>query len=188
LEIGKTIETSSQAEETWIAAAQRDPAQFRPLYERYFKPIFLFVLHRVSDKDTASDITAQTFLKALNRIHQFQPRGLPFSAWLYRIALNECTDYYRRQKKVRTVCMDEEHFADLYAEMFPETREEELRNLLPVVLNKLEPGEMQLIELRFFEALPFRDIAMILGISEVYAKVRTYRILDKMKRIFQQRV
>ncbi len=82
-----------------IRRSQTDPEAFKPLYEKYFKKIFLFVLRRVNEKEIARDITQQIFLKALNSIRKFQLRGLPFSAWLFRIAINECNDYFRKTKK-----------------------------------------------------------------------------------------
>jgi RNA polymerase sigma-70 factor, ECF subfamily len=82
-----------------IKRSQTDPEAFKPLYEKYFKKIFLFVLRRVGEKEIARDITQQVFLKALNSIRKFQLRGLPFSAWLFRIAINECNDYFRKSKK-----------------------------------------------------------------------------------------
>lgn len=86
------IDEARQVEENEIIeAAKNDPVQFKPLYEKYFKRIFLFVYHRVEDRDITADLTSQIFLKAMQRMHQFKFRGLPFSSWLYRIAINECT-------------------------------------------------------------------------------------------------
>ena len=78
-------------EEGWIAAARRDPQAFAPLYLRYHKPIFLFVLKRVQDRDLCGDLTAQVFLKSMAALPKYEGRGLPFKAWLYRIALNEAS-------------------------------------------------------------------------------------------------
>ncbi|NJM24973.1 MAG: sigma-70 family RNA polymerase sigma factor [Bacteroidia bacterium] len=63
---------------------------------------------------------------------------------------------------------------------------EEWQLRLPFILEKLKPEELQLIELRYMESRPFKEVADILGISENYAKVRTYRVLDKMKKLFLQ--
>ncbi|MBI1769980.1 MAG: sigma-70 family RNA polymerase sigma factor [Bacteroidetes bacterium] len=177
-EVLKTEETET------IEAAKNDPARFRTLYEKYFKRIFLFVYHRVEDRDLASDLTSQIFLKAMQRIHQFNFRGLPFSSWLYRIAINECTDYFRRSKRSKVVYVEDIPFHHLFEEMFPEDPQSQLENKLHLVLQQLQPDELQIIELRFFEDMPFKMVAEILNISEIYAKVRTYRIIDKMKKIF----
>jgi RNA polymerase sigma-70 factor, ECF subfamily len=178
----QTLIDNSESEA--IRLAKKAPAAFRPLYEKYFKRIFLFIYHRVEDRDITSDLTAQVFLKALNKIEQFNERGLPFSSWLYRIAVNECNDFFRANKRARVVYVEEPAFNQLFEEMFPDDPREELEKKLHVVLQKLKPEELQIIELRFFEDMPFKMVAEVLNITETYAKVRTYRALEKMKKIF----
>ena len=167
-----------------IKEAKQDAAAFRPLYEKYFKRIFLFIYHRVEDRNTSADLCAQVFLKALLKINQFNERGLPFSSWLYRIAINECNDFFRKNKRAKVVFVEEPAFHHLFEEMFPDDPREELEKKLHSVLQKLKPEELQIIELRFFEDMPFKMVAEILNMTETYAKVRTYRTLEKMKKIF----
>jgi RNA polymerase sigma-70 factor (ECF subfamily) len=174
----------SQDEEQMILRSQTDPEAFRPLYEKYFKRIFLFVLHRVEDRSQAADLTSQAFLKALLNIKRFKFRGLPFSSWLFRIALNECNDYFRKTNRYRMVTIEDKAVAYLYEELTNHSREEDLRQQLPAILQKLTGEELQLIELRFFEQRPFKEVADIIGITETYAKVKVYRILQKMKKHF----
>ena len=174
----------TQSDSLAIEQAKREPAAFRPLYEKYFKRIFLFIYHRVEDRHTTADLTAQVFLKALSRINQFNVRGLPFSSWLYRIAINECNDFFRKNKRARIVYVEEPAFHMLFEEMFPDDPREELEKKLYLVLQQLKPDELQIIELRFFEDMPFKMVAEVLNITETYAKVRTYRAIDKMKKSF----
>ncbi|HYC85179.1 MAG TPA: sigma-70 family RNA polymerase sigma factor [Chryseosolibacter sp.] len=171
-------------EEEIIEKAKNNPQAFRAIYERYYKPIFLFVLHRIGQKEQSADITSQVFLKALVNINAFTFRGLPFSSWLYRIAVNECNSYFRKNKRARLVVLEDFHVANLYEEMFGENFQEEMKARLPVILEKLKPDELQVVELRYLEGRPFREVAEILNITETYAKVRTYRILEKMKKLF----
>ena len=171
-------------EETQIIKSQSDPEAFRPLYERYFRRIFLFVLHRVGDRDLAGDLTSQVFLKALINIKKFETRGLPFSAWLFRIALNECASYFRKNTRHRVVTLEDASVENLYEELTVNTREADLRQQLPAILQRLSLEELQLIELRFFEQRPFKEVADIIGITETYAKVKVYRTLQKMKKLF----
>ena len=177
-------QTQLQDEEHMILRSQTDPAAFRPLYEKYFKRVFLFVLHRVEDKSQAADLTSQVFLKALLHIKRFKFRGLPFSSWLFRIALNECNDYFRKTSRYRMVTVEDKAVTCLYEELTNNSREEDLRQHLPAILQKLTGEELQLIELRFFEQRPFKEVADIVGITETYAKVKVYRILQKMKKLF----
>jgi RNA polymerase sigma-70 factor, ECF subfamily len=171
-------------EEAIIRKAQRDPNEFRAVYERFYVPIFRFVLHRVGDKEITADITSQVFLKALQKLHQFQFKGFPFSSWLYRIAANECNDFFRKSKRSRLVVLEEEHAELLYEEMFGDEALNELKTKLPLILERLDFLELQYIELRFLEDRPFKEVAEIIGVSENYAKVKTYRILEKMKNLF----
>jgi RNA polymerase sigma-70 factor (ECF subfamily) len=174
----------AQDEQDIILRSQTDPEAFRSLYEKYFKRIFLFVLHRVEDKAVCADITSQVFLKALLNIRRFKFRGLPFSSWLFRIALNECNDYFRKSRRYRMVAIEDKAVEQLFEEMTQSTREEDLRQQLPGILQKLSGEELQLIELRFFEQRPFKEVADISGITETYAKVKVYRILQKMRKLF----
>jgi len=173
-----------ESEEKIIGLAQKDPAAFKPLYEKYFRKILLFVLHRVNDRELATDITQQVFLKVLNNIGRFQFRGLPFSSWLYRIAINECNDYFRKKNRVRWVTLEKENIGHLYEELTADTTKEDWEKRIPGILQQLRPDELLLIELRFFEAKPFREMAEILNVTEVNAKTKTYRTLQKMKKLF----
>ena len=180
------IVTSSmeEIEEKIILLSQKDPSSFKPLYEKYFRKILLFVLHRVNDKELAADITQQVFLKVLSNIGRFQFRGLPFSSWLYRIAINECNDYFRKKNRVRWVTLEKENIGYLYEELTADTTKEDWEKRIPGILQQLKPNELMLIELRFFEGKPFREIAEILNVKEVNAKTKTYRTLQKMKKLF----
>jgi RNA polymerase sigma-70 factor, ECF subfamily len=171
-------------EEEVIRKAQSSPEAFRVLYEKYYKLIFLFLLHRVGEKDLTADLTSQVFLKAFLNLKKYQFKGLPFSAWLYRIAVNECNSFFRKNKRERLVVLEDELAENLYEEMFGPEVMDELKQKLPLILEKLKPEELELIELRFLEDRAFKEVAEILGISENYAKVRTYRTLDKMKKLF----
>jgi RNA polymerase sigma-70 factor, ECF subfamily len=162
-----------------IETAQRDPRQFRYLYDRYYKQIFLFVYRRTDDESLTADITQQVFLKALQHIGSFKYKGVPFSAWLYRIAANDVTQHFRNQQKTRTVCLEANDLNELADES--NGIEIEKRELLFEAMRKLPAGDLEIIEMRFFEKRSFKEIGDILEITENNAKVKTYRILDKLK-------
>lgn len=174
----------SEGESQWIEQAKVNPSAFRPLYENYYKTIFLFVLHRVGERELCADITSQVFLKALQNIKRFQHKGLPFSAWLYRIAINEINDFFRSQAKHRFITIEEKQLLALHTDLTDELSMEHLQLRLEELLQRLDPDELHLLELRFFESRPFKEVAAILNITEVYAKVKTYRTLDKLKKYF----
>ena len=179
-----SIEKQLVLEEQVIRDAKKNPEAFRSIYENYYKAIFLFVYHRIGEKEQTADITSQVFLKALVNLERFDFRGLPFSSWLYRIAANECNDFFRKSKRTRIVVLEDIHAETMYDEMFGDDLREELRKKLPEILGRLKAEELQIVELRYLEGRPFKEVAEILNITETYAKVRTYRILEKMKKMF----
>ncbi len=176
--------TIDRQEAEWIAQAKVDAAAFKPLYERYFKKIFLFILRRVGDNDVAGDLAQQVFLKALSAIRKYEDRGFPLSVWLFRIAINQCNEYFRKSRTARTVVLTEESVEKVYDEVTSDQTLQQWGERLPAILEKLDADDLYIIELRFFEVMAFKEIGAMLGISETYAKVRTYRILEKMKKLF----
>lgn len=182
----KTVSMNAMQEE-WleIQAAQDDPALFRPLYNRYFDPIFRFIFRRTNDEALTADICSLVFLKAMQRLKDYRFKGVPFSAWLYRIASNEISQHYRQVQKNRVVSIEETNITDMFDEM-DEPKNEDHRNNLIIALDGLKPNDLQLIEMRFFEQRPFKEIADIIGITESNAKVKTYRILERLKKKLTQ--
>lgn len=165
-----------------IQKAQSNPAYFRPLYERYYHQIFRFVYKRCLEEDVAADICSQVFLKALQKLGSYKFKGVPFSAWLYRIASNEVAQYFRDTAKHRTISVEDSNIKEMVDEIDIKSLEP-YREAMILALNNLPLKDMQLIEMRFFEKRPFKEVANILGITESNAKVKTYRLLNKMKKI-----
>src|ERR1700758_3721828 len=108
-EVSATNLTTEQieAEELLIKAAQKNPRDFAPLYEKYFERIVSYIYHRIENKDEAFEITAQVFYKALSNLSKYKSRGLPFSAWLFRIASNEMNHRFRKNISQRTLNIDD---------------------------------------------------------------------------------
>lgn len=174
-----------EAEWLEVQAAQRNPAYFRPLYDRYYTPIFRFIYKRTADEELTADLCAQTFLKAIQKLADYEYRGLPFSSWLYRIATNEVTQHFRTVQKNRVVTIEEQAFHLMAEEASNEYEETFALNLskLQEVIQQLEDDDVRLLELRFFEQRPFAEVSEIMGITENNAKVKTYRLLQKLKKM-----
>lgn len=182
----KTVSKEEMKEE-WlvIQAAQQDPAAFRPLYDRYYTVVFKFIFKRTADENLTAEICSLVFLKALKRLDSFEFRGVPFSAWLLRIAGNELGQHFRKANKTRVVSIDENFIPELAGEVYNGgdlENYEEMMGMMVEALDELKEADLLLIEMRFFEQLPFKDIAEILQITESNAKVKTYRILERMKK------
>ena len=167
-----------------VEKAKNNARDFAPIYKKYHAPILQFVYLRLDDKDLAIDITQQVFLKAIENLQKYEFRGLPFSSWLYRIAINELNQLFRKNKKMRTINLNESITSDLIHEM--EDEEFALhKERLAIILKKISAAEFQLIEMRFFEKRPFVEIGELLDITENNAKVKTYRVIQKLKILFK---
>jgi RNA polymerase sigma-70 factor (ECF subfamily) len=170
-------------EQKLLGKAKESPAYFAPLYEKYFRRIFLFIYRRTENESVAGDITSQVFLKALLNLSSYKFKGLPFSAWLFRVAVNEVNEYYRKSKKERIIFFEDEELKKLELAVKEEEKPSVSDALLFAALENLSEDEMTLIELRFFEKRSFREIAYILNITEINSKTKTYRVLEKLKKI-----
>ncbi|GAB4131594.1 MAG: sigma-70 family RNA polymerase sigma factor [Bacteroidia bacterium] len=170
-------------EEAEIEAARGNPAKFAPLYDRYYERILRFVYQRVETKDDAYDITSQVFMAALENLSKYKSQGVPFSAWLFRIAINELNRFYRKSNVRLAVSIDDTQVSDVLHEM-GEERSDVTDKRLMQALQQLNPEEMQLLEMRFFEKIPFKELCEILNISETAAKARVYRLLERLKSIY----
>lgn len=180
-------ETDLKAELALIESAKSEPAKFGVLYERYYRQVFVFVFRRTGNEEVTGDIVSNTFLKAMLSLQKYVYKGVPFSAWLFRIAINEVNMFFRKTDRERAVSLDRADLGTMIAET-GETDSQENQVLLMKVMSTLAPEEMQLLELRFFEKRAFAEVGEILGITENNAKVRTYRILDRLKQVLTKAV
>lgn len=169
-----------------IELTKKDPRAFEGLYERYYKAIFNFILKRVNDPEATADITQQVFFSALTHIKRYHHQGQPFSAFLYRIAINECNQYFRDHQKVRFVSLhpDSSEFIQNDLALTENDWSTHLEKLKRAI-QQLSHEQILLIELRFFEKKPFREISYLLNVTENLAKVRIYRLLKKLKTMME---
>ena len=163
-------------EQAWVAAAQQDTAAFRPLYEKYYGAVFRYFVRRADGEVVAEELCSKTFFKALDKLNTYKWQGKPFGAWLFAIAGNELKRYYRDAKPIFTLEVDK---MDCF-----EVEGEELTDYLPslvAVLDQLSDEDLRLLELKYFEGLPFKELCNLLEIGESAAKMRIYRLLSKLK-------
>ncbi|MBT1685774.1 RNA polymerase sigma factor [Dawidia soli] len=180
-------EAEIQQEYAILERSKRNPRAFGELYERYFDRIFNFIYRQIDDEDVTADLCSQTFLSALRNVTRYEFRGVPFSAWLYRIASNEVNKYYRKKKRDNVFSLEEVRVRELI-EQAHESWDEEILQKLLVYLKSLPTDMLQVLELRFFEDKDFKEIAFILDITESGAKMRTYRALDRLRKNFNLRI
>ena len=169
-----------------IERSKKDVNAFGELYEKYFDRIFNYICRHTDDEETAGDLCSQTFVNALNGLRQYEFRGLPFSAWLYKIAGNEVNKYYRKSKTRQVFSLEEIKVREIVEQS--EAWDEELIQQMLNYMKDMPTEMLYVLELRFFEDKDFKEIAFILDITESGAKMRTYRALDKLRRNFNIKV
>jgi RNA polymerase sigma-70 factor, ECF subfamily len=176
-----------QDEYRLIEAAQKNRRCFDKLYLRYHEQIFRYIIKRVDNEEVASDLCSGVFLKAMEKLPSYRFQGVPFSAWLYRVASNEVNQHFRQAKKMqRTISLDSGGIAELMEEIEePRYTQAHVQSLVSV-LQKLSPQELEMVELRYFEQLSHREVAVIFEITETTAKTRMSRLKDKMRKIIGQ--
>jgi len=159
-----------------IEAAQADPARFVEVYERYVDRIYAFVSRRTENRAAAEDVTSAVFEQALRTIGRFEWRGIPLSAWLFRIASNALADYWRdRAHDGHTVELPE--VLDAH-----EAGEIDRRIALYQELERLPDLQQQVIRLRFVQEKSIREVAAALGRSEGAVKQLQLRALDNLRK------
>lgn len=180
-------EAEIQHEYAILERSRKNPKAFGELYEKYFDRIFNFVFRQTDDEDLTADLCSQTFLIALKNLERYEFRGVPFSAWLYKIASNEVNKHYRKQKGNQVFSIEEVRLRELIEQSNDISDEETIQRLMNY-LKELPTEMLQVLELRFFEDKDFKEIAFILDITESGAKMRTYRALDRLRKNFNLRI
>ena len=166
-----------------ITSAKKDPERFGPLYTKYHDQIFRYIYQRMDDQELAFDVTSQVFIKAMKNLHKYEYRGVPFSSWLYRIAKSELYQAFRDRKARKTVNVENMHIFEMIEEFEEDTSSENKAKLISC-LSKMNENDMQMLEMRYFERRSYKEIGEILDITENNAKVRSFRALEKMKKLF----
>ena len=182
-----TIETAAvlSTDDQMVLAAKGDRKHFGALYNKYFDAVARFVYQRTGTKDEAMDITQQVFMQAMVALDKYESRGFPFSSWLYRIALNEVNSRYRKTKNQRVINIDDTGLQNVMGEI-SEPSADEKEELLLTAMQDLGEDEVELLEMRFFEKRPFKEMAEIYDTTESAIKMKVYRLLEKLKGIMEK--
>jgi RNA polymerase sigma-70 factor (ECF subfamily) len=165
-------------------ARRGDADAFGRLYELHLDRIYRYVYYRVGSSNEAEDLTEHVFLKAWEAIGRYESRGLPFGAWLYRMAHNAVIDHYRARRL--TTPIDET--LDLEDErQNPVASAEALfdREVLKVAVRRLNADQQTVILLRFTEGLSHAEVGKILGKSEGAVRVIQHRALGAMAKFLR---
>ena len=174
---------TEQDDRDCIQVAKRDPSAFGELYERYVDRIYNYIYYRVSNIHDAEDLTSRTFYRALSHLQAYEDRGIPLSAWLYRIAHNLVANWHRDRGRRPVVALDQLVLRSRDSEC-PEDAAESQDNtrLLREGMRKLDPARQELLVLKFSQGLSNAEIGAIMGRSEGAIKSLYHRTLLALRK------
>lgn len=164
-------------------ATAGDSEAFGWLYEQYVERIYTYVYYRIGNAIEAEDLTARVFQRAYKHMPRYTDRGLPFSAWLYRIAHNLVANWHRDNSRRREIPIEQAPTLTTHAPN-PEDSvldREEQENLLHVI-RQLHPDRQMLLILKFVDGLSNAEIGRIMGRSEGAIKSLYHRTLRELKK------
>jgi len=167
-----------------VAAKAGDATAFGELYERYRDAIYRFCLARTGTAHDAEDLTADVFVKALQSIDRYQDRGLPFAAFLYRIARNAAIDRSRTLKQPLSVdglLVEPASKQNVEAEATFQVE----RTILMGALARLKPEHRDVITMRFIEGYGAIEVAKLLGKTEGAVRTLQHRALERLRKEFE---
>ncbi|MEM7200713.1 MAG: RNA polymerase sigma factor [Planctomycetota bacterium] len=159
--------TPSSEEASLIAAAQRDPRAFAALYRAYYGVIAAYARRRIRDPHVADDVVAEVFMEALRHLPRYRHRGLPFRAWLYRIATTRLHRWARRERRRPT--------APLAAEPAATDASSAEADAVRAALVDLPPRWQSVLSLHYLEGLSVAEVAAVLGLRAGTVKSRLHR-------------
>jgi RNA polymerase sigma-70 factor (ECF subfamily) len=177
LKTTRTIPIGAEAD--LVQAARQDPGKFGEIYQLYMQRIYRYLYSRVGNTQEAEDLTAQTFLAALENIEKFRLDGC-FPAWLFGIARNKVVDHYRKMRKISALEEQEGHSP--VDEPLAGIIHSERAAALSVLIRTLPEGERELLRLRYLAEMSFQEMARALKKSEDAVKKSLYRLLERLQR------
>jgi RNA polymerase sigma-70 factor (ECF subfamily) len=177
---GKFV-TSEASDAALVAQAKKDRVAFGLLYERYVDQVYNYIYYRVGNHQDAEDLTARTFLRALRHVDNYEERGVPMSAWFYRIAHNLVANWHRDQKRHPLAPLEAapvSHSPD-QPETAAVTRER--REGLLSAVRRLPADRQQLLVLKFVERMSNAEIGAAMERTEGAIKSLYHRTLVALR-------
>jgi RNA polymerase sigma-70 factor (ECF subfamily) len=181
---GVVMQNSSDAE--LITRAQRGEVNaIGRLYDRHRESIFRYLWLRLDDRQLAEDLTGDVFMRMLAALPRYRVQGLPFRAWLYRIAHNLLVDYFRKMNRQATVPLDAVEKQGTEDDPDRTIEQTLLSERLQVALMRLEPTQCEVVILRFLAGLSLQETALTLGKTEAAIKALQHRGLSGLRRALE---
>lgn len=171
-----------------VKLSKEDKGAFGELYERYMPKMYSYIFYRTSNQHDAEDLTARVFFRAMSHIGNYVDKGLPFQAWLYRIAHNLVANWHRDQGRRKIIALDDYVGHSLKSES-PDRLAEELeeREQLMEAIQGLPEDRQQLLLLKFIDQLSNAEIGQIMSRTEGAIKSLYHRTLLSLRDELQRR-
>jgi RNA polymerase sigma-70 factor, ECF subfamily len=166
-------------------AQEYEEAALQSLYEVYYPKVYNYSFLQLGDVHAAEDLASDVMLKMVESIKGYKFKGLPFSAWVFRIARNRLIDLHRRRKRRGEVDLSESLASTLASPQAMAERAIE-RGQLQVALKYLTDEQRQVIVLKFIEGFDNRSIGAIMGRSEGAIKSLQHRALGALRRVLYE--
>ncbi len=178
----------SPTEQALVARAKQDPQAFGELYERYVDNIYNYIYYRVGESTEAEDLTARTFYQALAKLDSYEDRGLPFSAWLYRIAHNLVANWHRQHARRKFVSIEDVDLPAFHNGNPSRSAElAETRSELLAAIQRLAADRQQLLILKYVDRLSNAEIGQVMGRSESSVKSLYHRTLQSLRKALEEK-
>jgi RNA polymerase sigma-70 factor (ECF subfamily) len=174
----RKTDTELEEERLLVEAAQRDRAAFDKLYDKYFDQIYSYVYYHCGNREQAEDITAATFQRGLENLPNFRWRGVPYSAWLYRVASNLLSRDRRRPPWLE---LQEDRLGETDDEPDVAWLRREESTELHDAIRALPHDQRQAILLRFFAGMPNREVGKVMNRSEGAVKLLVFRGVSNLR-------
>ncbi len=187
--IPKELILHSNDERDLIARAKRgDTAAISDLYNRHVGPVYRYLLYRVNDPDVAEDITADVFTRALESLSHYDERGVPFSAWLYRIAHARLVDHWRKTQRRPVLTLDDPTIQKWLNQDDSTSGDILQHEALHKALELLTEEQQQVVVLKFLMECDNAEIANVIGKTETAVKALQRRGLEALRRILGEQI
>ncbi|HCU79821.1 MAG TPA: RNA polymerase subunit sigma-24 [Chloroflexi bacterium] len=172
-----------------VENAQRNPEEFGVIYERYVHKIYTYIYYRTGNVHDAEDLTTTVFMQAMNHLPRYTNRGLPFSAWLYRIAHNLVSNWYRDQKRREDANIESKKLTSNpkdNPDSVTVTNEE--TEMLLEAIRSLPADRQELLILKFVERLSNKEIGKMMRRSEGAIKSLYHRTLMTLRKNLNNKI
>jgi len=177
-------------EQELIKSIKKDKRNFSKIWKKYYKIVLNYIKKRINNKSLSEDLASEVFEKAFHAVDDFKWQGVSLSSWIFRIARNLLTDYYRKVGRVGeeiSLTEIEDIFQDDEVSLYLGIVKDEEELILYDAIREFREQDQYLIYYKFFEDLTNKEISKITRLKESNVGTRLYRVRKKLREILKKR-